>query len=213
MKKYLAGAVATMMLLGGYATSAAASNAYEGKKIFDSYCFVCHGADGKGKGPLAGNLSKKPADLTDHLKMSKRTDNDLFRIIQGTATHAKINGAMPQWGLAIPGTQIKSLVAYIRFLHQSKEGATGSPEVGAAIYAKSCAACHGSTGKGDGVMTNVLPMTPLDHTNSKKMNTLSNKELRRSVAEGAGDFMPGWSGILSDEEIDSTVGYIRLLGY
>jgi mono/diheme cytochrome c family protein len=174
---------------------------------------VCHGTEGKGNGPLASNLSKKPSDLSDHLKMSKRTDNELFRVIQGTATHAKINGAMPQWGLAIPGPQIKSLVAYIRFLHQSKEGAMGNPDTGAAIYANSCAACHGATGKGDGVMTNVLPMKPVDHTNAKKMNGMSNKELRRAVAEGAGDFMPGWSGILTDEEIDSTVGYIRLLGY
>jgi mono/diheme cytochrome c family protein len=35
-----------------------------GKEMFTSYCAVCHGPSGKGDGPAANALTKKPADLT-----------------------------------------------------------------------------------------------------------------------------------------------------
>ena len=109
--------------------------------------------------------------------------------------------------------QIKSLVAYIRFLHQSKHNVLGDPELGKQIYLKSCAACHGPGGKGDGVMTNVLDMEPADHTKSGNMGTVSNKRLLEIVRDGGDSYMPAWKEILSDEEIMAVVGYIRLLSY
>src|SRR5271165_5815305 len=36
----------------------------DGKAMFVSYCAACHGADGKGNGPAAAALTRKPADLT-----------------------------------------------------------------------------------------------------------------------------------------------------
>ncbi len=38
--------------------------ASDAKKMFDSYCAVCHGADATGSGPAAASLKKAPADLT-----------------------------------------------------------------------------------------------------------------------------------------------------
>jgi len=35
-----------------------------GKKIFGTYCTVCHGADGKGDGPAAAGLKPPPRDFT-----------------------------------------------------------------------------------------------------------------------------------------------------
>ena len=37
----------------------------EGRVLFEAYCAVCHGADGKGDGPSATQLSIRPADLTE----------------------------------------------------------------------------------------------------------------------------------------------------
>jgi mono/diheme cytochrome c family protein len=35
-----------------------------GKEMFRAYCAVCHGANGKGDGPAATALQKRPTDLT-----------------------------------------------------------------------------------------------------------------------------------------------------
>lgn len=200
-----------------FSSNAAASNAYEGYQLYNTYCIFCHGADGKGDGPLASKLGKtKPANLTDASRMRKRSDKDLFQIIQGTADHAKINGKMPRWGLAIPGPQIQSLVSYVRMLHDAKEDVIGDPEVGKKIYMSTCSACHGPNGKGDGIMTNVLPMEPADHTDSAKMGKMSNGKLLNVITNGTRgpkSFMPGYRGSLSKDEINSLVGYIRLLSY
>lgn len=206
-----------LLLLGaGMALSgtAIAADAYEGYTLFNTYCMVCHGVEGEGNGPLASKLGDiRPADLTDAARMSKRSDKDLFQIIQGTADHANIDGEMPRWGMAISGPQIKSLVAYIRFLHNSRHKVIGDPEVGKRVYLKSCATCHGPRGKGDGVMTNVLPMEPADHSKTGMMGGMSNERMLDVVRNGANGYMPAWKGILSEEEIRSVVGYIRLLSY
>lgn len=35
-----------------------------GAKLFQDYCQACHGASGRGDGPLANDLKRRPADLT-----------------------------------------------------------------------------------------------------------------------------------------------------
>jgi mono/diheme cytochrome c family protein len=37
-----------------------------GAQLYQTYCLMCHGADGKGQGPAAKGLPHAPADLTHH---------------------------------------------------------------------------------------------------------------------------------------------------
>jgi mono/diheme cytochrome c family protein len=37
-----------------------------GQQLYQTYCLMCHGADGKGTGPVAKGLPHPPADLTHH---------------------------------------------------------------------------------------------------------------------------------------------------
>jgi mono/diheme cytochrome c family protein len=69
--------------------------------MFNTYCAVCHGKEGKGDGPAAKALAKAPADLT---KLSAR-NNGTFpevrvrRYIEGqdeVAAHGTRD--MPMWG-------------------------------------------------------------------------------------------------------------------
>ena len=184
------------------------TNAFIGHELFDTYCFVCHGSEGKGDGPLAAKMPTKPADLS----RSKRSSKELFDIVKGTNTH-NINGVMPKWGYALSDPQINALVAYLRFLGTASEALPGDPHAGKDLYGRHCTACHGVHGRGDGVMVGVLPMKPADHTQTGAVAGMSNKELVGIIATGKGDYMPGWKGTLSDEEIAALASYIRLMSH
>src|SRR5271169_5952231 len=41
-----------------------ATSPTSGEEMYKTYCAVCHGQDGKGKGPAAGALKVPPTDLT-----------------------------------------------------------------------------------------------------------------------------------------------------
>jgi len=57
-----AGALLSLALLAAPALADAALK--QGKADFEKLCAPCHGANGKGDGPHAAHLAKKPADLT-----------------------------------------------------------------------------------------------------------------------------------------------------
>lgn len=192
--------------------SAVLAKSFEGRKLYTTYCLVCHGEDGRGKGPLAAKLKKAPASLVDSARMEKYTDQDLFRVIESGKAHDKIMEGMPQWGSVLPGPSVQAVVAYLRFMHRSKHPLIADPEAGRAVYANYCASCHGVDGKGNGVMTKILPIKPADHTNPEKMDTLSNDQILKIVRDGdPHSYMPGWKSVLTEAEIRAVVSYLRLL--
>ena len=72
-----------------------------GKDMFNNYCAVCHGKDGKGSGPAAAALKTPPADLTVLAKSSggKYPAPHVAAVIRGQATTtAHGSQDMPVWG-------------------------------------------------------------------------------------------------------------------
>ncbi len=209
--------VFTILLFASSASAIEPTTAYEGQRLFVSHCQLCHGADGKGGGPLAKNLDLKIIDLT--LTMRARSENMLRTIISGDGgpiitgrdRHDILTDAMPNWGEVLTETQIDALIAYMRFLGTAQHELLGDPEKGALLYRKYCAVCHGDEGYGDGPMTNLIDMEPADHTNVVAMNRLDNEELIAFILKGNGDYMPAWEGILTQDEVEALVSYIRLL--
>jgi cbb3-type cytochrome c oxidase subunit III len=215
MKQTMSWRIPAILVLGMLSSNTFAdySRSFDGYRIFRANCVVCHGLDGTGNGPLAGKLDKKPADLTDNDRLKKKSDRELFKIIEGTAPHGQVSDDMPQWGLAIPHTQIRSLLAYVRYLHGSKHPVSGNPIIGKQVYDDNCTICHGSDGKGEGMITKVYDMEPADHTDASSMNRISNEKIRSIISNGSkgAELMPGWKGFLSDKEIEDVISYIRLL--
>ncbi len=73
----------------------------KGQEEFMSNCATCHGADGKGNGPLGAKLRTKPADLTTLAKRNNGvfSSDALYKMIDGreaTRTHGGVE--MPIWG-------------------------------------------------------------------------------------------------------------------
>ena len=99
-----------------------------GREVFRLYCAACHGVAGRGDGPLASNMRRKPADLTE---IAKRNGNQfpsemVFRTIDGRQPVRGHGGPdMPVWGDAFARSRdnatptsvretIESLVGYIQ---------------------------------------------------------------------------------------------------
>lgn len=98
-----------------------------GKRDFREYCASCHGRDGKGDGPVAAVLSKKPANLT---VLSKNNHGvfpqaQVYSFIDGS-TVAEGHGtrAMPIWGYAF------------MYRRSSRQGVGGAPLTEAQVRQK-----------------------------------------------------------------------------
>jgi mono/diheme cytochrome c family protein len=85
---------------------------------------------------------------------------------------------------------------------------------GRATYMTSCAACHGSQGRGDGPAAFALAAKPRDHTNGAYMDKLSNAHIFKVVKFGGVIFgypaMPAQPS-LSDEETKDVIAFVRTL--
>ena len=89
----------------------------DGRKLFETRCFVCHGRDGKGDGPSAIGLAEKPQDLTDANWQRTTSDDRIRSVIQGGGIAIGKGGAMPPNPDLIQ-EQIQGLVAFVRSLAQ-----------------------------------------------------------------------------------------------
>ncbi len=81
---------------------------------YKELCVKCHGVSGKGNGPEAATLNPRPADYTDCKKMTKDSDETLFKIIKGGSQSVGRSKEMPPWGEALTDQEIHDLVAYVR---------------------------------------------------------------------------------------------------
>jgi cbb3-type cytochrome c oxidase subunit III len=75
---------------------------FEGPALYTAYCAVCHGADGRGSGPMAKSLKTAPANLT---RITTRNSGKfplvrLEKIILGEEAITAGHGTreMPVWG-------------------------------------------------------------------------------------------------------------------
>jgi len=82
---------------------------------------------------------------------------------------------------------------------------------GREVFERQCVACHGKEGKGDGPAAQAFTPRPADLTNPERMGELTDAELREMISEGKGA-MPGFSALLSPEELEAVFEYTRQLG-
>lgn len=83
-----------------------------GQQLFAQNCAVCHGAGGKGDGPLAQSLKPRPYDLTGgHL--TGHTDGDIYWWV----SHGIAGTGMPSFSGTLTDQDIWAIIRYIRSLH------------------------------------------------------------------------------------------------
>ena len=97
--------------LAGQAQDAAA-----GKEIYEQYCALCHGPQGKGDGSLSANLDPKPRNHTDGAYMNALTDAHLLKVVGEGGAAAGLSPIMPAWKGILSAQQIQDVVAFVRTL-------------------------------------------------------------------------------------------------
>jgi mono/diheme cytochrome c family protein len=97
-----------------------------GKFVYETYCLVCHGAGGKGDGPISsdagGPFVGVRSLVTD--EVSKRTDGYLYGVVVNAQGMGR--ALMPRYGDKIRGTDAWDVVNYVRTL-QGLARAGGKP--------------------------------------------------------------------------------------
>ena len=89
----------------------------EGKTIFQTRCFVCHGREGKGDGPAATGLGATVRDLTSAAWQQATTDETIRSVVRNGAQAVGGSAAMPP-NPDLSDPQIRSLTRYIRELRK-----------------------------------------------------------------------------------------------
>jgi mono/diheme cytochrome c family protein len=87
----------------------------EAEEVFTQRCSTCHGTDGKGSGPAAGNLNPKPRDYTDTQWQASVTDDALrTTIVKGGIGVGKSALMPPNPDLESKPAVVDGLIAKIR---------------------------------------------------------------------------------------------------
>ncbi len=119
-----------------------------------------------------------------------------------------------------PRIKLATLLAVVAgvFLAGQAWAQSDGPVRGEAVYTKRCLMCHGEEGDGLGPAADFLNPPPRDFTLGQfKVKTTAfedpitnDADLIRMIKDGMpGTAMPGWSDILSDQEITDVIHYIK----
>ncbi len=164
--------IAAMALAGGSCrdaappTATATPAAATGEELYATFCVSCHGREGRGDGVAAPFCRVAPADFTRALFKVRSTptgalpsDADLAAVIR---LGAGGDGGMPPFSFLTRG-DVDQLVLRIKTLSPRWQREQVPPDValprrvegdvrrGRQVYEEwGCAACHGTSGEGDG---------------------------------------------------------------
>ena len=102
--------------------SKTAESINRGRVVYETYCQVCHGAAGKGDGPvsmLGGGPFPAVRNLTDDVARG-RSDGYLYGVLINATAMGR--GLMPRYGDKIKGTDRWDVVNYVRTLQLQARG-------------------------------------------------------------------------------------------
>ena len=116
-----------------------------GATVYTAYCGGCHGAKGRGDGPVAGVINIRPANLQTSRLFDTATDDELLdRLMHGTPVRST-----PRPHAIAEDLQTDAIVAYVASLSARDWELL---RVGRFVYERTCASCHGAYGDGVGVL-------------------------------------------------------------
>jgi mono/diheme cytochrome c family protein len=223
---------ATPVAAGGQQPPSVLIESLAGRDSFGLYCAPCHGAGGRGDGPVASALRARPSDLTT---LAQRNDGAFPRdrvrdFVTGTGRPLASHGTteMPVWGPMFRAFESDARVRerienLLTFIESIQVPSTGANDAGSQLFRTYCASCHGVSGRGNGPLADQLRRPPPDLTQFTRRNGgmfPSERVYRivegRDVASHGDREMPVWgdifkagsSGPAVKARIDAIVRYL-----
>jgi high-affinity iron transporter len=101
----------------------------EGEGLYAAHCSSCHGATGRGDGPLAATLSVAPPALSDVAVQGRLSDDDLVALM----LHGRPGTPMPALAGVIDRAAADKIAAFLRVLPVAERQRT-QPAAGPAVF-------------------------------------------------------------------------------
>jgi cytochrome c oxidase cbb3-type subunit 3/ubiquinol-cytochrome c reductase cytochrome c subunit len=184
------------------AETAARSPALQrGRELYAQMCAVCHGERGEGYKADQATALAHPDFLA--------SASDAF--IRRAIAHGRRGTTMSAWahgrGGPLSGRDIDALVAFMRTwdvrprAQLDRRAIEGDPKIGANLYARECARCHGDKGVGG-------PNVQIGDRDL--FQTAGPGFLRYAIAKGRpGTPMPGYAQTLGERGIEDVLAYLQ----
>lgn len=214
-----------------------------GREAFLNRCSGCHGVNGDGNGPAAPMLSPRPRNLVSGAFKLRSTPGGVLPTVSDllrTLDQGIPGSAMPSFK-ELPDQEKLALVAYVRALRpefastreqqvpvtipeppreifSKKAGLIAAAARGKAIYDKTCIACHGASGAGDGVSAAELkdnddrPIKAADLRSPRMKSGKTARDLFKALATGLeGSPMPAFTDAFTEAQRWDLVAYVFYL--
>jgi mono/diheme cytochrome c family protein len=186
-----------------------------GKQLFETVCWTCHGHAGRGDGPvvLSGSVDAPPSLLGEPYA-SMNADALIRRFAPELAQVEGEHPHMQYVASVIRSDALHDALAYLEVLSLPTE-IDGSAVVGREIYQVRCAGCHGEGGRGDGAWATMLKgAAPADFTSDTLLLSRDYGAVFARIREGGqslhGSSMPPWGILFNEGEIWDLVAYLSL---
>lgn len=163
-----------------------------GAAIYAEKCAPCHGDAGLGDGPMAAQLQKPPAKIGSPELARAAAPVNWYT----TVTEGNIGSFMPPFKTSLSDQQRWDVVAYTLSLGGST---AAEAKAGQVVYEANCAQCHGATGNA---------VQNADLSDQALMAKLTQNDIASFINKGVG-MMPGFSGMIPDEQIFAAAAYVR----
>lgn len=161
-----------------------------GQRLFIDNCAACHGREARGNAALGA------PDLTDSDWLYGGSGKTILAsILDGR------HGAMPAWSGTLSDSQITDVANYVK-------GLSGGPHddvkafAGRAVFATTCAACHGADGKGN----QALGAPNLTDTTWLYGGSLDTIE--ETIRNGRSGVMPSWRTRLGGDDARAVAAFV-----
>lgn len=159
-----------------------------GRRLFMTYCAVCHGSDARG-GPGFPNLAD------DDWLWGGDPESIKKSILDGR------QGVMPAWGETLGDRGIAEVTAYVLSL-SGRQADPALVEAGRQKFQTYCAACHGTEGKGNPIMG-----AP-NLTDGIWLYGGSRAAIEESIRNGRKGRMPPHRALLGEEKAHLLAAYV-----
>lgn len=184
----------------------------EGRVVYETMCWSCHGFAGRGDGPaVQAGAVPPPRDFTA-TALSGASVRQLRADFQAEA--GALDQAHPHMANVLSIIDVEAFskaIEYLEALTYPQEIA-GSAIAGQRNYVLRCQSCHGASGLGNGPGAEVLDLAPANFTQDTLLAARDFQAAFDKVRVGGGGVhgsaMPAWGVMLTDGDVWDLVAYI-----